>query len=113
MYLSRGKLNLIEIHPLDRELRSFLYTGYPKNNVSFDSTIDPDMQNNLQRAVNRQPWLPRGRLVETRATQHDRLHDDLNQHDEMIQHPTSQTHDSGETASTTHDLLQMLNRTTT
>ena len=47
--------------------------------------------NNLQRAVNRQPWLPRGRLVETRATQHDRLHDDLNQHEEVIQHPASQT----------------------
>ena len=47
MYLFRGKLNLIEIHPLDRELRSFLYTGYPKNNVSFDSTIDPDMQNSI------------------------------------------------------------------
>ena len=39
---------------------------------------------NLQRAVNRQPWLPREGPVETRITQHDRLHDDVNQHDEIM-----------------------------
>ena len=41
---------------------------------------------NLQRAVNRQPWLPRRWPVETRIIQHHRLHDDLNQHDEVMQH---------------------------
>ena len=61
---------------------------------------------NLQRAVNRQPWLPRGWPVETRIAEHDRSHDDLNQHDEVAQHPASQT------ASTMFELLEMTNITT-
>ena len=47
MHSSRGKRILIEIHPLDRELRSLLYHRYPKNALSICSTIDPDEQSSI------------------------------------------------------------------
>ena len=57
---------LSKFHSLDLEKSSVSWVANPKNNLSCVTQIVLGLQNNLQRAVNRQPWLPRGWHVETR-----------------------------------------------